>query len=129
MTVDSKKTINRISVIFQSVVLASCLLFASCATPPGQIIGDTVCECLRKTGGDRAKIKVCMGKFQSEVKAELERQNLPEGTQNEEAARAMSIMRLCMRAVSGWDTLRQQPPMMPALPLPQSNTAPADTIK
>ncbi len=121
--------INKITTVFQSFFITACLLCASCATPPGQIIGDTVCECLRKTGGDRAKIKVCMTKFQSDIKAEGIRQNLPEGTDNEEAARAMSIMRLCMRAVSGWDTLRPQPPMMPTPPLPHSNTLPADTLK
>ena len=113
-------------------LIAICLVtlaISSCATPPGEIIGNTVCECLQKTGGDRSKIQQCMARFKEDLKAEVARQNLPEGTNNEEAARAMSIMRLCMRKVSGWDTLRPMPPMMPTPPPINPTTPPADSVR
>lgn len=121
--------LNKTQVLCSIIASIGCIVLSSCATPPGEVIGNTVCECLRKTGGDRSKIQVCMARFKEDVKAEVARQNLPEGTNNEEAARAMSIMRLCMRSVSGWDTLRPMPPMTPTSPPFQPSAPTADSLK
>ncbi len=98
----------------KATVIISILLVLSlhsCAVSPGKQIGESGCECLKKSAGNKEKIQECLGLFQVQIMEEMKRQNSLGTVVNKDADEAFQLWKKCSDEIMGGDSMNVMPPM------------------
>jgi len=95
--------------LLQSVLhfIVGCIVvlsISSCATSPGERIGDIGCECIKKSGGDKQRMMECVSNFNKVMNEEMKRQNSIDATRNKDADEAFLMLKKCMDEVMKSDS-------------------------
>ncbi|MBI3259897.1 MAG: hypothetical protein HYZ54_10545 [Ignavibacteriae bacterium] len=72
------------------------LSFSSCATSPGEQMGEKGCECIENSGGDTKKIRECIENFHNLMLVEMNRQKSIGSQKNIDADKAFLVFKKCM---------------------------------
>ena len=82
--------------ILLGIGVAFALAFTSCATSPGEKMGEKGCECIENSGGDTKKIRECIENFHNLMLAEMNRQKSIGSAKNPDADKAFLSFKKCM---------------------------------
>lgn len=96
------------------LIVGVVLMFSadSCATSPGEKIGNLGCECIKQSGGDKQKMIDCVNEFQKKMVDEMKLQNSIDAERNKDADIAFLMLRNCMDEFTPKDSIHIMPPKL-----------------